>query len=304
MPHETPQGRRFSQLYLRPESLTSDGPRLRRRLIGAFQDVIDRRALEFGTHLERELGIKVMGSGSMSAYVLWDKLGEGELRDILDTITLLGHYLRAQRMTSEVRFLTAVRRILSEESASYRIDPDFGVHPAVDGAYQANVEAAIRSLAPANFLAARGHIEKADKQLLPAGDTREAIRAAFDAVENIFRQQFSRAPHINRGSIQSDLRPLVDRLYADGVEKRTAAKMVDALSDWVDACHNYRHEPGHPEPTPPSEDLAVLLVSQGFSYARWLADLMQMGKVRSKVEAVEPSFPALKFSAHKPETLG
>lgn len=211
----------------------------------------------------------------MTAFLSWATLTGGELRDILDTITLLGQYMRRQGMVSEGRFRTEVQRILGEESASYRIDADFGIHPAVDSAYQANVDAAIRSLALSKFSAARGHIERADHQLLPAGNTREAIRAVFDAVENVFRQQFERATHINQATIQNDLRPFVDGLYADPVERRTAAKIVNSLSDWVEACHFYRHEPGHAEPTPPSHDLAVILVSQGISYARWLADLMQ-----------------------------
>ena len=206
----------------------------------------------------------------------WDRLRDGELRDILDSITLLGRYLRRNRSASERIYIDAVRRTLAEESANYRVDAEFGVHPAVDGAYQASIDGAVRSLAAARFEAARSHIQKADDQLLPAGNTREAIRAAFDAVENIFRQQFARAPSINRTSIQNDLRPRVDRLHSDPVEKRTAGKVVDALTDWVDACHNYRHEPGHQEPAPAPDELAVLLVSQGVSFSRWLADLMRL----------------------------
>lgn len=276
MPDQVPVGQRFSQLYLRPDRLASDSPRLRRRLITAFQDAVGQRSADFGQYLERELGIQLVRRGAMNPYLDWEDLRDGELRDILDSITLLGGYLRASRMTSERIYLPAVQRIFAEESASYRIDPDFGVHPAVDGAYQANIQSAVRSLAAAQFGAARAHIQRADDELLPAGNTRESIRAAYDAVENIFRQQFDRAPHINRASIQNDLRPLVDRVHADPVEKRTAGKIVDALADWVDACHNYRHEPGHPEPTPPSDELAVLLVSQGISFSRWLADLMRL----------------------------
>lgn len=275
MTEQPSQGQRFSQVYLRPDRLASDTPRLRRRLVSAFRDAIGQRDVEVGQYLERELGIELVSYGISHGYLDYGDLRDGELRDVLDAITLVGQFLRRRGFASEMPFLSSVRRILLEESASYRVDDDFGLHPAVDGAYQANIVSAVRSLSAGSFEAARSHIQRADDLLLPAGNTRDAIRAAFDAVENIYRQQFSRAPHINRASIQSDLRPLVDGLHADAVERRTASKTVESLSDWVDACHNYRHEPGHAEPTPPSHDLAVLLVSQGISYGRWLADLMK-----------------------------
>jgi hypothetical protein len=42
------------------------------------------------------------------------------------------------------------------------------------------------------------------------------------------------------------------------------------FADWVDACHNYRHEDGIEEPSQPPIELAVELIGVGGSFLRWL----------------------------------
>ena len=84
---------------------------------------------------------------------------------------------------------------------------------------------------------------------------------------------FDGAIALNSATVQSYLRPFIERTHADKIAKRTALKTCDSLKDWADACHNYRHAPGEPDPARPPEELAVVLVSQGFTYVRWLADL-------------------------------
>jgi hypothetical protein len=46
----------------------------------------------------------------------------------------------------------------------------------------------------------------------------------------------------------------------------------------IDACHNYRHEEGVEEPSQPSIDLAVSLISTGSAQLRWLISLDQADK--------------------------
>ena len=59
---------------------------------------------------------------------------------------------------------------------------------------------------------------------------------------------------------------------------RAAGKVINAFGDWVDACHNYRHEEGVEEPSQPPIDLAVSLISMGSSQLRWLISLDQASK--------------------------
>lgn len=44
---------------------------------------------------------------------------------------------------------------------------------------------------------------------------------------------------------------------SNGIALRAANKAINALGDWLDACHNYRHEDGVEEPSQPPIDLAV-----------------------------------------------
>lgn len=265
-----PQGVRFSLLYLQSDAPLSDSVRLRKRLIRCFDEVVGDNDEPMGCLLESELGIDVLQRGPYSSYVEWDRYLHVELRDVLDTITLVARY-----RTAPLRelFCKKVSRILAEENASYRIDPQGGLHPNVDSAYRAKVESTVQGLSSRKFEAAREFIRKADEGLLPAGDKRDAIKAAFDAVENIFKVTFTGATALNKGTVQNYLRPFLEVGNADPVARRAALKLAEALIDWADGCHNYRHAPGEAEPPPPPEQLAIMLVSQGIDFARWLAGL-------------------------------
>lgn len=272
MHDQPPIGERFSLVYLRPQQLLPDTPRFRRRLIKVFEAHAGNDSADFGQHLEVALGIKVLLGGYEGLYIDWEDFLGFELRDVLDCITLLHKYL-ILRNANTGAYIKHVRHVLAEEAMAYRLDDEGGVHPAIDTAYQIAQQTVIRSLGTQEFHAARQYIVRADDELLPKGNTREAIRAIFDAVENVFKQCFPKAISINKANIQNYLRPHIDQLYLDNVARRTANKSIESLIDWVDAAHNYRHEPGHAEPVGPPDDLAVMIVSQGLAYVRWLADI-------------------------------
>jgi hypothetical protein len=63
------------------------------------------------------------------------------------------------------------------------------------------------------------------------------------------------------------------RYGSNPTAQRAANKSVSALADWVDACHNYRHEEGVEEPSQPPIELAVELISTGASFLRWLISI-------------------------------
>jgi hypothetical protein len=72
------------------------------------------------------------------------------------------------------------------------------------------------------------------------------------------------------------MEPRVQKLYAaDPVATMAGARLAQSFADWVDAAHPYRHGQKSEEPVEPPEELAVLLVSQGASFVRWLVDLDQ-----------------------------
>lgn len=126
----------------------------------------------------------------------------------------------------------------------------------------------------ANSLAAFERISDELASQPPNG--KDAWRAAFTAGEGLFRLMFPSATQLNAGAVETNLTPVVQRLYgSDVVALRAAIKQLASFKDWVDASHNYRHEPGSEEPVQPPIDLAVLAISNGTSFLRWLIAIDQ-----------------------------
>lgn len=267
------KGARFSLLYLRPDRPIEESKRLRNRLLQVFKQVAGKESKNLGHAIERELGVRIV-KFQYDYFVDWHDFSNLEMRDFLDTVTICREFATGLNgIPSRATLVKELNRIFSEETSAYVVDDQLGVHPSVDPSFRAILDSAVRGLGGADFEAVRLHLEKADLSLLPKGDRRDAVRSIFDAVENVFKQTFQGAISINTGTIQTILKPTVERIYQDEVERRTALKLVESLKDWVDGCHNYRHEAGKPEPAAPPEELAVLMVSNGIAFTRWLVDI-------------------------------
>lgn len=60
----------------------------------------------------------------------------------------------------------------------------------------------------------------------------------------------------------------------DGKSDVSVNKMLDSFEDWAAACHIYRHALGDAETGQPSLEVTILIVSQGYAFARWLAEMV------------------------------
>ena len=102
---------------------------------------------------------------------------------------------------------------------------------------------------------------------------KEAWRATFASVEGLFRLIVD-APRLTAEYIRQRLQPIVRRTYeADATALRAALKLLESFAGWVEASHNYRHEPGAEEPAQPPADVAIVAISAGASFLRWLVGL-------------------------------
>lgn len=277
-------GRRFSLNYLHESALLKDSARMRRRLAPFIASALPDRqhgvknSVKFGELLEAELGIDVLTSGVYGSYVDWEAfLKSAELRDILDLITLGARYLdRVFGATQKQEFLAGCERIFAEEQVGFNLDENGGVHPKIDLEFNRLRGSLLSGLSETKFDAAREYIAKVDENLLLTPiDGRQAIRRTFDLVENIFKIAFPRETHVNSTAIIKVLKPSVETRFPDkSAEKRPALKQVDGFKNWVDTAHFYRHEQGKPEIEQPSENFTFLMVSQGYSYVRWLVAIL------------------------------
>jgi len=276
---ERPIGQRFSHVYLTRHDLLQDSERARRRVAATLTARKDKDIEGLYGTLPHELGIDPVWG--MSG-VLWpETIKRFEARDFLDFITITFRFLTAKKAGSmyepdaNVRWLNGCRRIFAEESLSYDIDDHGGVHFKVDAEFAASSRASIAALGLPRYANARAEFEKAMNALSGSNvDGKEGIRGVFNAVECIYKLMNSKASKLTSADAIKNLQGEAQKVYGTNpTALRAANKAINAFGDWVDACHNYRHEEGVEEPSQPPIDLAVELISVGASHLRWLISL-------------------------------
>lgn len=81
-----------------------------------------------------------------------------------------------------------------------------------------------------------------------------------------------RVARLGASEIDQHLAPVVRARYK-GPALNYAQGMLRAFKEWTNSAHQYRHAPGTVEPAPPPLELAILAVSTGSNFLRWLLDL-------------------------------
>lgn len=221
--------------------------------------------------LEFELGVEVPRGGISH---LWDRFFEScSLHDLLDTITIIASHKDVAQSSRQGQWVRGVSKIFEEEHVHYRLDTRGGVHFAIDGEFAFNQACALKALESPRYRAARSHFE-AGQQALDASPprTRDAIRQTFECVETIFKLMFSDVSQLGASEVMKKLRPIIDRNFK-GSEKDTASQLLEGFKSWINSAHPYRHGQGVEVPDNASLDTAVLSVSLGATYARWLLSL-------------------------------
>ncbi|MGH8515260.1 MAG: hypothetical protein ACREV8_15230 [Gammaproteobacteria bacterium] len=268
-------GEQFSRSHVHPGGPGQDSTRARYRVGALFGETgINSQVGQLASYLGRELGVPVPGEGRRASN--WHAfIRECPTSEFLDTITVVYRYLFWHAgEESANRWRDGVRRVFVEEHLAYEIDDIGGVHPRVDREFQENLTSAVAGLQSENHRGVRELVESASKYLhATPPNHRQALQLMLSAAETLFGQMF---PHVRLSAeeIERRLRPVVQRAY-DGDEpaQRAAGEMLTALKAWVEASHEYSRRPGDVDPVDPPADIAILAISQGASFLRWLARL-------------------------------
>jgi len=289
MPTEPPQIPSFRRLYARPDSPLPDAPRFRRRLATIvpeyFFDSLEFRA-NLARFMESQFGIDVPHYQAMGGrvFTLEDHFLQSHIHDVLESITAIARFLAngPGRSSASDHWVGTVRRIFAEEHMAYRIDDDGVVHPLVDQAFEAARTSVIGALAGDAFNAARAHFENAIAALEEdPPDTRGAVRDCFDAAENLFKLLTGTGQDLTQSNVTATLKPIVDRLHG-GLAASTqshAGRMLSSFADWANAGRPYRHAQAGTEIQAPTHSLAVLYLSTGAGFIRWLAHMLAMARL-------------------------
>lgn len=123
----------------------------------------------------------------------------------------------------------------------------------------------------------RAEFESAHEKLSQVPpDTKDAIRAAFEAMEILTKLMVGskKLKRLGSAEVEKYLKPMVKNAYTDDeVALNAANQFLSGLSDWINAAQIYRHGQEVEEPAEPPVDLAVAMVSTGAAYLRWLVKL-------------------------------
>lgn len=260
---EGSRGCRFSQLYMEQGALTRDSKRMRGRLAAIWPSQYDD---EVSALIYERFGKRVP-INSYHGNCLWHRyFEEAQLRDVLDAITFA-----AEVSGFNSTFLEQVATIFLEENVGYRVDRRGIVHFAVDAEYERSAQSIIRGMDNPRYNNVLKAFERIQLELdKDPPDGKLAVRAAFDAVEALFKLMFPRAPRLASGEIEKHLMVLVKSRSKSDAEQRATAQWVASFKAWVEACHFYRHEQGQEDPHAPPLDLAIGLISAGAAFLRWL----------------------------------
>jgi hypothetical protein len=271
---ERPQGQRFSHVYLRSPDLLQDSPRARRRVAALLDGITSSYLDGISIFINEEIGIDVIFGYDR---VNWPRTIERlDRSDFLDLFTIVFRFLtrKGERALAQ-RFVKAADRIFREENLHYELDESGGVHFRVDAQFAATIHEAIKALGASRYGNAKSEFEKAMAALSSAEiDGKQGIRGIFNSVECVYKLMFPRAAKLTSADAIGSLQPIVQTLYeTNATAQRATNKSIQSFGDWIDACHNYRHEEGVEEPSQPPLELAVELVSVGASVLRWLIDI-------------------------------
>lgn len=267
---------RFSTLYEAPSELSKDSPQLRKRLARKLYRTAGERIIyKLSQHLNDELCLEFFNSNSQQSWE--DTFKRASLGQVLSAITEVPRVLRQERHSSFhlPSYLSEVNRIFQEESAAYYADDRAVVHPRPDEVYRRSYSATVAGLSRAGLEAAAAEVEKADRHLLEDPvDWGRAVYSVFMACENIFKVA-TEAKSLNHHAFKDKLLPVLEKRYEGEPEKVTAfnTSLVSGFYDWISACHEYRHASGEAMVSPPPPELAMQAISNGYSYARWLAEI-------------------------------
>lgn len=192
------------------------------------------------------------------------------IRDLLDTITLIGDWVPAHASD----WLSAASRIFEEENLAYRIGADGIVHPFVDAEFEINRTSALQALSEPRFGEARNDFEAAHRHLRD-GNGKEALRMMFPAVEVAAKVLFPETlARLMANEVDRHIVPRMRARYAGNQPAIDAGnQLLGGMKSWINAAQPYRHGQEQQERAEPPLDFVIAHLSAGATYLRWMIEL-------------------------------
>lgn len=272
------KGQRFSQLYLDKGRPVNDSERMRKRIGVYYYQNLNSDTSKLVSLIEMETGAEI--PRGMTYYSMKDFFMENKIRDVLDSITIIYKYLKAERskcFNKAEQWKDFISRVFKEENVGYQLDEECGVHFFIDEEFERNKSAVIAGLSESKQQAVLEAFEKSYSFLdQKIRDTASSIKSIFEAVEILYKHvvHAEGKDRLNSSGVRDKLKPLLlETLKDNSVAQTACGHMLDSLSNWIEAGHIYRHGQKTDIPLPPPLEFAVLYISQGAAYIRYLLPL-------------------------------
>ena len=279
-----PEGEFYSRLYVQPGPPTDDSKRLRNRLAAYFSQRV-HGGISHRVGVEKWIGDEIQLETGYTGLVFYYSsefevfFQKASLVDLFTGVTIVWRGLVGRdggnTKGDAAKWRSFVERVLKEENVKYRVDSRCGIHPLVDQEFDRNRVSVIACLADPRYAAVQHAVEAAFDQLntVPM-DGKGAARNIFEAAESLCKTITGSGSALTETFVDRELRPLCDRLFnSDPQLKMTAGRLLSSFGKWVDAIHPYRHGHDRDQPLVLPDDLAILAVSQGAGFIRWLVDI-------------------------------
>jgi len=181
-------------------------------------------------------------------------------------------------------WINEISRFFREENLAYRLDEKCIVHRFVDEEFHLSTAAALQGFSSPQLHPAKEALNRGIACLTGVHqDTKGAVVAVFEACEIVARNLVPEANNLYGKLCTQRLLPICMPQGADAAEVAVETGVFAAMSEWVNAVHNYRHGQAEPNVVAPSFELAVQLVSMGCAFTRRLAQAYEAGSKEQPV---------------------
>jgi hypothetical protein len=201
------------------------------------------------------------------------------MRDVLDAISLVYRAMWQSRAYPPAELLAwcqQVSRYFREENLSYRLDEKCIVHRFIDEEFHLSTMATLDGLNSPQLNSAKEALKRGLAFLTDVRqDTKGAVTAVFEACEIVAKHLVPEAQNLHAKLCVGKLMILCMTPGATGAELKVETGIFNAMGEWVNAVHNYRHGQAEQEVVAPSLELAIQLVGMGCTFTRRLAQTFE-----------------------------
>lgn len=263
----------FSRRYREAADPSEDSELFRSRLAAMLCSWGEESQRAFASSLRATTGYEIRWNGG---YLIDSFFEQSPIDQVLDTITCIIWFVSRDDEDRVIKQAERFNKILREERLAYRIESSGSVVRFVDEQESTDRSATVALLGSHRLASARQSFIDAQRDLLGTAPRYSlAIYGIFRTAETIARLIDPEIHGLKAQSVDGRLKPLAVAHLANGdaADKRAIEKFTAGFGNWIGAAHEYRHAQGQESPREPAAALAVAMLTSGYSYIRFLAEL-------------------------------